>query len=43
MPANAIPFEAIGEPIRDGLQFVNRFNEVEPQPAPQPKKKSIFA
>lgn len=35
MPANAIPFEAIGEPIKDGLQFVNRFEE------PQ-KKKSIF-
>lgn len=43
MPANAIPFEAVGEPIRDGLQFVNRFHEVEPQPAPRPKKKSIFA
>ena len=35
MPANAIPFEAIGEPVKDGLQFVNRFDE------PQ-KKKSIF-
>lgn len=47
MPANAIPFEAIGEPIRDGLQFVNRFREVEPKPETQPetppKKKSIFA
>ena len=37
MPANAIPFEAIGEPIRDGLQFVNRLTEDEPKP-----KKSIF-
>lgn len=37
MPANAIPFEAIGEPIKDGLQFVNRFEE-----QPKPKKKSIF-
>lgn len=37
MPANAIPFEAIGEPIKDGLQFVNRFNE-----EPKKKKKSIF-
>ena len=36
MPANAIPFEAIGEPVKDGLQFVNRLDE-EPQ-----KKKSIF-
>ena len=38
MPANAIPFEAIGEPIRDGLQFVNRLNEDKPKP----KKKSIY-
>lgn len=38
MPANAIPFEAIGEPIRDGLQFVNRLTDEE-QPKP---KKSIF-
>lgn len=37
MPANAIPFEAIGEPIKDGLQFVNRFEE-----QPKPKKKSIY-
>ena len=37
MPANAIPFEAIGEPIRDGLQFVNRLTEEQPKP-----KKSIF-
>lgn len=38
MPANAIPFEAIGEPVKDGLQFVNRLTEDEPKP----KKKSIF-
>lgn len=37
MPANAIPFEAIGEPVKDGLQFVNRFEE-----QPKPKKKSIY-
>ena len=37
IPANAIPFEAIGEPIKDGLQFVNRLTEDEPKP-----KKSIF-
>lgn len=37
MPANAIPFEAIGEPIKDGLQFVNRFDE-----DPKKSKKSIF-
>jgi HK97 family phage prohead protease len=38
MPANAIPFETIGEPIRDGLQFVNRLTEEKPKP----KKKSIY-
>lgn len=38
MPANAIPFEAIGEPIKDGLQFVNRLAAEEPKP----KKKSIY-
>ena len=38
MPANAIPFEAIGEPIRDGLQFVNSLTEEQPKP----KKKSIY-
>lgn len=38
MPANAIPFEAIGEPVKDGLQFVNRLTKDEPKP----KKKSIF-
>ena len=38
MPANAIPFEAIGEPVKDGLQFVNRLTEDEPKP----KKKSIY-
>lgn len=36
MPANAIPFEAIGEPIRDGLQFVNRLTDE------HKSKKSIF-
>lgn len=41
MPANAIPFEAIGEPVKDGLQFVNRLTEDEPKPEPK-KKKSIF-
>ena len=38
MPANAIPFEAIGEPVKDGLQFVNRLAAEEPKP----KKKSIY-
>ena len=38
MPANAIPFEAIGEPVKDGLQFVNRLTEEQPKP----KKKSIY-
>lgn len=38
MPANAIPFEAIGEPVKDGLQFVNRLAEEQPKP----KKKSIY-
>ena len=38
IPANAIPFEAIGEPIKDGLQFVNRLTEEQPKP----KKKSIY-
>ena len=38
MPANAIPFEAIGEPIKDGLQFVNHLTEEQPKP----KKKSIY-
>lgn len=42
MPANAIPFEAIGEPVKDGLQFVNRLTEEQPNPEPQPKKKSIY-
>ena len=41
MPANAIPFEAIGEPVKDGLQFVNRLTDDEPKPEPR-KKKSIF-
>ena len=40
MPANAIPFESIGEPIRDGLQFVNRLEEQDEPPVL--KKKSIF-
>lgn len=40
MPANAIPFESIGEPIRDGLQFVNRLEEQNEPPVL--KKKSIF-
>ena len=38
MPANAIPFEAIGEPVKDGLQFVNRLTEEQPKS----KKKSIY-
>ena len=38
MPANAIPFEAIGEPVKDGLQFVNRLTKEQPKP----KKKSIY-
>ena len=38
IPANAIPFEAIGEPVKDGLQFVNRLTEEQPKP----KKKSIY-
>jgi HK97 family phage prohead protease len=38
MPANAIPFEAIGEPVKDGLLFVNRLTEEQPKP----KKKSIY-
>ena len=38
MPANAIPFEAIGEQVKDGLQFVNRLTEEQPKP----KKKSIY-
>lgn len=38
MPANAIPFEVIGEPVKDGLQFVNRLTEEQPKP----KKKSIY-
>lgn len=42
MPANAIPFEAIGEPVKDGLQFVNRLTEEQPKPKPKPKKKSIY-
>lgn len=42
MPANAIPFEAIGEPVKDGLQFVNRLTEEQQKPEPQPKKKSIY-
>ena len=40
MPANAITFESIGEPIRDGLQFVNRLEEQDEPPVL--KKKSIF-
>lgn len=36
MPANAIPFESIGEPIRDGLQFVNRLEEQN-----EPDRKSV--
>lgn len=39
MPANPIGFEAIGEPLKDGLQFVNKFTDNE---QPTPKKKSIF-
>ena len=38
IPASAIPFEAIGEPVKDGLQFVNRLTEEQPKP----KKKSIY-
>ena len=38
MPANAIPFESIGEPVKDGLQFVNRLTGEQPKP----KKKSIY-
>ena len=39
MPANPIGFEAIGEPLKDGLQFVNKLTYNE---QPTPKKKSIF-
>lgn len=37
MPANPIPFEAMGETVRNELNFVNRLAEEE-----KPKKKSIF-
>ena len=38
MPANPLGFESIGEPLKDGLQFVNRLTEEQPKP----KKKSIY-
>lgn len=38
MPANPIPFEAMGETVRNELNFVNRFDD-EPKPKP---KKSIY-
>ena len=39
MPANPIPFEAMGETVRNELNFVNRLAEGE---KPTQKKKSIF-
>ena len=39
MPANPLGFESIGEPLKDGLQFVNKLTGNE---QPTPKKKSIF-
>ena len=39
MPANPVGFESIGEPLKDGLQFVNKLTDNE---QPTPKKKSIF-
>lgn len=39
MPANPIPFEAMGETVRNDLNFVNRLAEEE---KPTQKKKSIF-
>lgn len=39
MPANAIPFESVGEPVRDRLQYYNSLAALE---QPTPKKKSIF-
>ena len=39
MPANPLGFESIGEPLKDGLQFVNKLTDNE---QPTPKKKSIF-
>lgn len=39
MPANPIPFEAMGETVRNELNFVNRLAEEE---KPTQKKKSIF-
>lgn len=39
MPANPIPFEAVGETVRNELSFVNRLDEDE---KPTQRKKSIF-
>lgn len=39
MPANPIPFEAMGETVRNELNYVNRLAEEE---KPTQKKKSIF-
>ena len=39
MPANAIPFESVGEPVRNRLQYYNSLAE---QDKPKPNKKSIY-
>ena len=39
MPANAIRFESVGEPIRNRLQYYNSLAE---QDKPKPEKKSIY-
>ena len=39
MPANAIPFESVGEPVRDRLQYYNSLAALDKQ---KPEKKSIY-
>lgn len=39
MPANAIPFESAGEPVRNRLQYYNSMAQAE---RPKPEKKSIY-
>lgn len=44
-PANPIPFEEVGETVKDRLEFRNFTAQPEPEPEPQPErpsKRSIF-
>lgn len=42
MPANPIPFEAVGEPVRNELNYINRLVDDEAEHDKKPTKKSIF-